>query len=263
MKRLLIIGVLLSGGELIAAEDQTRGWGMDISLDTNKEKYPRVELSTQTLTLSPNYRWGEWLFALDVPYVYQTLEGEITVTRQRKVGKKRYVTGTYVLEESAAGIGDLSLSANGRLWKNADETADLSAAYIHKFDNGEDELAISSGSVDDTFELSFSYFWDALMSTAGAGRTLVDGEGGTQLQSDASYNYAYLDLSYFLNDYLAVGLLYNHSQSQYENKPDHDGITYSISLFPTDSIILRAYYLSDGEAGQPDYQVGAGATYSF
>ncbi|HET8705609.1 MAG TPA: hypothetical protein VFM46_04825 [Pseudomonadales bacterium] len=247
------------------AEDSSvnNGFGVDFSFDANKKHYKQVDLVTQTFTVSPSYRRGDVSISLDMPYIHETIDGAVTFKKQRKIRKKRYVIGTYSVHETASGMGDMSLSLNDRFWRSEDKSDELNVTYIHKFDNGSDDYTVGSGSVDDTVELGYSHYWQALSATLAAGHTNVNGGGSNDLQADSSYSYAYLDLSYMLNDYFALGVMYDYAQSQYENKPDHDEITYSISLMPTDSTLIKAYYLTDGEKGQPEWESGISATYSY
>lgn len=246
-----------------ADEKEEKGFGVDFTFDTNKKHYTRVDLNTQTLSVTPNYQWGDLNLSLDIPYVHQSAEGDVTVKIKCKRCRRGHIYRTLSINESDSGMGDISAGLDYKLWQSEDDSNYLNANYTHKFDNGEDGVAIGSGSIDDTAELAFSHYWDQLAGTLGAGHTNVNGGGSNDLQADSSFSYGYLDLSYLINDYLMLGVLYNYAESQYQNKPDHDEIIYSLSVMPTDAVVIKGYYLSDGEQGQPEYQAGLSATYSY
>lgn len=256
----LIVCVLFSAAAVAKEESD---FGVDISFDSNKKHYKIVDVDTKTLSVTPSYQWGLFTFSLDVPYVQQSVNGEITLYRKRLLTKKKVAIGTLTVDKTESGAGDASAMVIAQIWNSEDNANNVSGSYTHKFANGDDTLAIGTGSIDDTLEFSFDHYWDQLTVGLGAGHTNTKDGGSNSLQPNASFSYAYIDTRYSINKYLMLGLLYNDSQSQYSGDPNHDNLTYSITVKPVEDFSVKAYYLKDGTKGQPQYQAGLSFTYSY
>jgi len=242
-----------------ATDDPT--FGVDISLERQHQEFTDTSADLDTAAITPHVIFSNWDFALYMPWqhadgdyfvngfqpqatqICQRL-GNLSATAIKFLSKRGYdldqlqefcsSEGVAATSESDSnsGLGDLSISAHYNMALDDAALWVLSVGAAYKWDNGDAETGLGSGTREPSVDASIGIDTDHWRASASASYAMVD---NTESDEDLNnYASATLDAAWKALSWLAIGAAYDVEQSYV---PDTDDITSTalyIALKPAD-----------------------------
>jgi len=294
MKIVNVIGALLLSiviPSVAHAEDDDSSFGFDMAVAHQHQEFELIDADMSSVSFVPYWQLGSWQLSTTVtgyriegdyfvngtqPRIVNfcnTLMGlsEARINRLLERGRlkpealarcENLSDEIHDLEETQSGLGDISIGA--RYTISLDEAGVWWAATSidYKFDNGDVDTGIGSGSTDTTFAFllgSLTDTWQTQFSVAyvavNATDTLVDVQ---------DYAIASANVGYAINTWLTLGAEYNLEQSYVVDGDDVKNIAGYIDVTISEAWRLHMYtsdYL--GGEGYPTRELGMSLQYSF
>jgi len=224
--------------------------GVDIIMQRQHQDFGDISTNVDTIAIQPHVFFSNWDFNLYLPW--QHADGEYFVngfqpqatylcqrlnnlspTRTRLLQRRGRIdlnrvdtfcssegTAPSTQDSSESGLGDISAAAHYNFALDTSATWLLSLGIAYKWDNGDAEIGIGSGTREPSIDASLGYesgHWRA--SVAGGYALVYASDSNEDLDN---YAFASLDVAWKALSWLAVGVAGNFEQSYV---PDADDIT--------------------------------------
>lgn len=278
-------------------------WGMDLRIQREHQDFDDSDAQLNTLSLQPYMQVGNWDISLNLPW--QQIDGEYFVNgfqptpsricerlsslsflqRQVLLNRGRITNEQLnycdnqsaepeVIDSSVSGMSDVSLMARYAMPLDQQGVWLGSLGLGYKWDNGDKNSGIGSGTRDTTADLSLSGLSGKWIGFVSVGHVWISG-GVAYSEVDETndevinygyddYAYATLDGGYKFTDWLTLGARANIQQAYIPGGEDVKWLTAYANFRVYKKFRLRTYvndYLD--VAAYPEQEFGASLSYSF
>lgn len=278
-------------------------WGMDLRIQREHQDFDDADAQLNTLSLQPYMQVENWDISLNLPW--QQIDGEYFVNgfqptpsricerlsslsflqRQVLLNRGRITNEQLnycdnqnaepeVVDSSVSGMSDVSLMARYAMPLDQDGVWLGSLGLGYKWDNGDKNNGIGSGTRDTTLDVSLSGLHGKWIGFVSVGQVWISG-GVAYSEVDETndevidygyddYTYATLDGGYKFTDWLTLGARANIQQAYIAGGEDVKWLTAYANFRFYEKFRLRTYvndYLD--VAAYPEQEFGASLSYSF
>ncbi len=298
MKVLNVVGgliLILFLIPIVQAEDDNSSVGFDFSASRQHQKFEFMDADMSSLVFSPYWQAGNWNFSAVLPayriegdyFVNGTLprlaskcnelkqmsEQEIQEFIKGEKPLRRLVLLAHCkklldenenrkLEDTQSGIGDISISVSHTIALDEAGVWWAATSLDYKFDNGDVDTGIGSGSTDATLALTLGSLTDTWQTQFSVGYVAVN---ATDTPVDIQdYAIASANIGYAINKWLTLGAEYNLEQSYVVDGDDVKNLAGYVDVTFSDAWRLHVY-MSDylGAEEYPTSELGMSLQYSF
>lgn len=270
-------------------------FGFDIGVDRAHQTFENSDADLTTVSFAPRLSAGNWELSLDLPW--QHAEGEYFVNGNyppevnyfcrnlvdQVNGAPRYlnylldnpalraaqryadcqaVIGTDSVDDSVSGIGDATLLLRYGLPLDGEGIWLLSVAGGYKFDNGDHEKNLGSGTRNTLLEATLGASYRRFTGSVTAGYAWIDATDNDF--AEAHYGYALVDAGIRLLDRVTLGCSWSSDESYFVDGETIEKITVYARVKPFERIGIKVYASDYGDTlGYPDAEYGASLYYSY
>lgn len=277
-----VLATLLIGGLCDAAlADADLDVGIDIQVEHAHQTFSNDSANINTVDLAPHLQYGNWDFSLDAPWIsangnfvnsnfpprWVTQCDKAAALAQKYPRSKRAAKavqtcqslGIAAPDDSVSGMSDVTVFA--RYGTSLDEQGIwlLSFGAGYKFDNGDVDENLGSGTRNTLLEASLGASYGKFTGTLTGGHALVN--GGNQEDDSSHYNYASLDLGLSPREWVTLGFAVDYDQSYVITADDVTQVTAYVKFKPSQHVRLKVYARDYGNAeGYPEREYGGSMT---
>lgn len=294
MKVLHIIAGLFLSVVLVPiaqAEEDSSSLGFDLAVARQHQEFELIDADMTSLSFLPYWQVNDWNFSATItgyriegdyfvngaqPRVVNfcnTLMGfsEARINRLLERGRLKPETLTRCenlsesvseLEETQSGVGDVSIGARYTIALDEAGVWWAATSLDYKFDNGDVDKGIGSGSTDATLAVTLGSLTDTWQTQFSVGYVAVN---ATDTPVDIQdYAIASANIGYAINKWLTLGAEYNFEQSYVVDGDDVKNLAGYVDVTFSDALRLHVY-MSDylGAEEYPTSELGMSLQYSF
>lgn len=275
-----IISLLIAVGVPAARADSSDlDAGIDIQLEHAHQEFSKNSANANTVDVAPHLQYGNWDFSLDAPwvsadanYVNNKFPSRL-VTRCNKVYEfaskyprllaKEVATcqsrGVVASDGTVSGMSDISAFAHYGILLDDQGIWLLSAGAGYKFDNGDVDKNLGSGTRNSMLEATLSATYGWISGAITGGYAFV--EGGDAEVDSSHYDYASFDVGVTPRDWVTLGCTIDYDQSYVDVSNDVTKVTAYVKFKPWQHVRLKVYTRDYGNAdGYPDREYGGSMT---
>jgi hypothetical protein len=263
-------------------------FGFDIGVERAHQEFSDSNADLTTVSFVPRAMFGNWELSLDLPwqraeggyfvnnnfppkveYVCQALSaGTLAAAQQFPRLAARYlnrcqaagVLGT--VDDSVSGISDATLFLRYGLPLDEQGIWLLSAGGGYKFDNGDSDKNLGSGTRNTLLEASLGVSYGWFIGSATAGYAWVNATDATDTKSN--YTYGVIDAGIRPLAWLTLGCNWSSDESYYSGGETVQKTTAYVRVKPFDHLGVKVYASDYGDTeGYPDREYGASIYYSY
>ena len=302
-KYCLTLGLVCVSTPTLAQSGDIVHWGMDVRAQREHQSFDNSDADLNTISLQPYVQAGKWDISLSLPW--QSIEGEyfvngfqptpsricqrlnsltdlqrqLLINRGRVTGEQldycdQQTTEPEAVSDSVSGMSDISLFAR-RTTQLDDAGIWLGSIGLgYKWDNGDEDTGIGSGTRDTTLDFTLSGLQGNWLGYVAVGYVWISGgvaysepgdeEGEVINYGYDNYAYATVDGGYKFTPWLTLGASANTQQAYIPGGEDVEWLSAYANVRLFEKFRVRAYvndYLDI--AGYPEQEFGASLTYSF
>lgn len=279
----LALGLLASA----ATRAETPAWHFDIDATQQHQVFEESSADLRNLTLVPSVAWDNWQLSLSLPW--QSIDGDyfvnqhqpsrqllceryanLSAARQLRWLQRGRITGeqlaacaqqTPVAESSSdhvSGLSDLEVFAN-YAWP-LDDTWLVNFGLGYKWDNGDVELGLGSGTRELRAEVGVNATWNSLGASLTGGRTQVDNRMPEQ-QAANHYTYFHASFSYQVSERVSTDLGLHRQGALYSDGDAPSWFSLGVNYTPWEAISLHAgmnEYADSAQYPEREWSLGIG-----
>ncbi len=263
----------------IALADSDFEPGIDISVEREHQVFSNDSANANTVDIAPNLQYGHWDFSLDAPwisadanYVNNKFPSRVVTTcdkvsqytnyalkhphsRIAKILSACDAAGVVPSGDTVSGLSDVTAFAHYGMLLDDQGIWLLSVGAGYKFDNGDADNNLGSGTRDTLLEASLGASYGWFSGSATGGYAFVD--GGDITVDSSHYNYASLDLDVTPWRWLTLGCAVDYAQSYIATTADVTKVTAYVKFKPWQHVRFKIYTRDYGSAeGYPDREYG-------
>lgn len=287
-------GVLLLGMCALSGAQTPIDTGIDIQIDRSHQSFASANGGDEsaditTVGVMPYLQFGHWEFSLDLPWtaaegnffnanfpprLLSTCDAASSDRARRfvqnyprsnlaknilRVQSQCAALGVNDADDDVEGLGDITAFARYGAPLDARGIWLLSLGAGYKFDNGDVDENLGSGTRNTLFEASLGANYRALSATLTGGYVHVSG-GDEEIE--AQYRYAALDLGLSPRDWMTLGCTFDYDESYVVTAADVTTVTAYVKFRPWRHTRFKLYARDYGdESGYPEREYGG--TLSF
>ncbi|MDB6061054.1 MAG: hypothetical protein JWM78_1157 [Verrucomicrobiaceae bacterium] len=257
-------------------------FGFDVGIDRAHQEFESSSADLTTVTLAPRAMFGNWELSLNLPW--QHAEGgyfvnsnfppqlqytcarvaaltSLILQRHPKLAalnqgcQNAGVSGT-TLDNSVSGIGDATVFLRYALPLDADGIWLLSVGGGYKFDNGDADKNLGSGTRNAMLEASLGASYGWFIGSITGGYAAVDETDATNTKSN--YSYGSVDAGIRPLDWLTLGANWSSDESYYDGAETVQKTTAYARVKPFEHFSFKVYTSDYGNTeGYPEREYGA------
>jgi Putative MetA-pathway of phenol degradation len=240
LSQLYVLFLLFYSSLIYSAEENSRNWGTNINLARNHQEFELLDADLTSFTFSPYFSYQQWNFSVDIPWY--KIEGDYFVNgsvprivdfcnrlqsipdlrlqfllkngliTQEQINRCNTLTSQIAAQEEAqSGVGDVSITAQYLLQPDDAEIWWAALGLSYKFDNGDVETGIGSGSTNTSLFAALGA--DGERWTGDVTLTYVAVSANDTTESIENYTSITTDLGFKLTDWLTLGVDYTFEQA--------------------------------------------------
>lgn len=270
-------------------------FGFDIGFDREHQEFSDSSADLTTASLVPRVDYKNWELSLDLPW--QRAEGgyfvnngfspsPIYACQQQALNIAKYpgrlaylqshpntaVGQLYAycqsqanaagLDDSVSGLSDATVFLRYALPLDADGIWLLGLGGGYKFDNGDYEKNLGSGTRNTLLEASLGASYGWFIGSVTAGYAWINATDATGTESN--YTYGLVDLGIRPLNWLTLGCNWSSDESYYSGLDTVQKTTAYVRVKPLDHIGVKVYVSDYGSTdGYPDREYGASIFYTY
>lgn len=291
----LILSVVLMS--FAHAEEERSSLGFDFSASREHQEFEFTDADMTSLFFMPYWQINSWSFSATMPvhkkegdyfvngsqylgsgfcnWLLDQTERRINflLNRERRPLKPETLercrtlsdeNESIELEDTQSGIGDISISANYTVTLDQAGVWWAGTSLDYKFDNGDVDTGIGSGSTDATFAFTLGSLTDTWQTQFSVGYVAVNAtDTPVEIQD---YAIASANIGYAINKWFTLGAEYTFDQPYVVGDEDVKNIIGYIDINFSEAWRLHVYmsdYLGEEDYFIPKNQFGASLNYSF
>jgi hypothetical protein len=271
-------------------------FGFDVGVDRQHQEFDTNSADLTTVSFAPRVTFGNWEASLDLPW--QHAQGGYFINQgvspspkyscanllEKVQGHPLYLNyllnnpGTTVgklysycqsqsanatsIDDSVSGLGDATLSLHYSLPLDADGIWLLSVGGSYKFDNGDYDKNLGSGTRNAMLDASLGVSYGWFIGSINAGYAWVSATDATDTKSN--YTYGSVDAGIRPLDWLVLGCNWSSDESYYSVGETVQKTTAYVRVKPFDHLGMKIYASDYGSTDYyPDREYGASIFYSY
>lgn len=255
--------------------------GFDLGVDRAHQEFDGSSADLTTVTFAPHVSYDAWELSLNLPwqhaeggyfvnnqfpvraeYLCQNLSNVTTAFLQRhpriaalnQTCQNTGVNGS--IDNSVSGLSDATLFLRYAMPLDSDGIWLLSMGGGYKFDNGDSDKNLGSGTRNTLLEASLSASYGWFVGSATAGYAWVSATDAAQTK--ASYSYGMVDAGIHPLDWLTLGATWSSDESYYSGGETVRKTTAYVRVKPLDHVGVKVYASDYGSTeGYPNREYGA------
>jgi hypothetical protein len=269
-------------------------FGFDVNVERQHQEFDDNSADLTTVSFAPRLTYGNWEASLDLPWQHaeggyfvnsnlnlppkldQLVESSCSFSANRSAAYyaahpklaalnqkciSAGVTGSEV-DDSVSGLGDATLSLHYGLPLDADGVWLLSVGGNYKFDNGDYDKNLGSGTRNAMLDASLGVSYGWFVGSINAGYAWVSATDAADTKSN--YTYGSVDAGIRPWDWLTLGCNWSSDESYYAGGETVEKTTVYVRVKPFDHLGLKVYASNYGSTeGYPDREYGASIYYSY
>lgn len=264
-------------------------FGFDIGVERAHQEFESSSADLTTVTFAPRATVGNWELSLDLPwqhaeggyfvnngfppkveYVCNALaSGTSNFAKKHPVRAARYlqqcnaagVLGSSV-DDNVSGVSDATAFLRYALPLDADGVWLLSLGGGYKFDNGDSDKNLGSGTRNTLLEASLGASYGWFIGSVTAGYAWIDPTDA--IDTNSNYTYGVVDAGIRPLKWLTLGCNWSSDESYYSGGETVQKATAYVRVKPFDHVGVKVYVSDYGSTeGYPDREYGASVFYSY
>lgn len=274
------LGLGLASG-VVCAETNVDA-GIDIQLERAHQQFADDGANITTVDLAPHVQVGNWDFSLDAPwisadanYVNSNFPSRLVsacsdpaaaVAKHPRLAKllgftsatdlSNYCQSRGVVQsgDTVSGLSDITAFARYGTLLDDQGIWLLSLGVGYKFDNGDADKNLGSGTRNTLLEASLGATYGWFVGSLTGGYAFVSGGAAGD---NSHYNYASLDGGIKPADWVTLGCTVDYDQSYVATAADVTKVTAYVKFKPWEHVRLKVYARDFGNAdGYPEREYG-------
>lgn len=280
---------------IASSTDTSIEFGFDVGVDRQHQEFDDNSADLTTVSFAPRITYGNWEASLDLPW--QHAQGGYFVNQgispspkyscanqlaklqghplainyllnnpTTRAGKlysycQSHGASAESVDDDVSGVSDATLSLRYGLPLDADGIWLLSVGGAYKFDNGDYDKNLGSGTRNTMLDaaLGVSYGW--FVGSIQVGNAWVSATDASDTRS--SYIYGSVDAGIRPLKWLTLGCNWSSDESYYTDGETVQKTMAYVRVKPFDHLAVKVYASDYGSEGYPDREYGASLFYSY
>lgn len=284
-RRLIGVAVLLQTAAAAHADTGSFSGGIDIQAEHAHQEFANDSANVNTIDIAPYLQRGNWELSLDAPWVsadanyvnnrfpsrlvtacsdptaiaanYPKLAARLAA----KLASYCESRGVLSPGDTVSGFSDITAFARYGMLLDERGIWLLSLGAGYKFDNGDVDQNLGSGTRNTLLEASLGANYGIFFGSLTSGYAFV--AGGDEF-TDSHYSYALLDLGVNPKKWLALGCTIDYEQTYYQFADDVTKVTAYVRFKPFRHVRFKLYTTDYGSAeGYPEREYGGSMAYVY
>lgn len=280
-KQVFSASVLVLAAGSMQAETADFDAGIDIQLDRSHQEFADESTNVTTVDIAPHLQYGNWDFSLDAPwmsadgnFVSSQFPPRVVSTCEKAAQYSSYAAkhpdsriakllsecqaGGVDASDSVSGMSDITAFARYGILLDEQGIWLLSLGAGYKFDNGDVDENLGSGTRNTLLEASLGASYGRFTGSLTGGYAFV---GGGDEETDAQYSYASLDLGVSPREWIMLGCALDYDESYVITADDVTAVTAYMKFKPWQHLRVKIYTRDFGAAeGYPEREYGGSMT---
>lgn len=281
------ISLLIGGVCNAALADSNIDTGIDIQVEHAHQAFANDGANINTVDLAPHVQYGNWDFSLDAPWIsadanyvnsqfpsrlvvacsdpaaaaakYPRLAAKLGSNLTTALANYCESKGVVSSGDTVSGLSDITAFVHYGTLLDEQGIWLLSVGAGYKFDNGDADKNLGSGTRNTLLEASLGATYGKFAGTLTGGYVFVS--GGDQTDDSSHYNYASLDLGLSPLEWMTLGFAVDYDQTYVITADDVTKVTAYVKFKPSQHVRLKVYARDFGNAdGYPEREYGGSMT---
>lgn len=250
--------------------------GIDIQLERAHQKFADNSANVTTVDFAPHVQVGNWDFSLDAPWISADANyvnnqfptrlvsacDKVASLVQQYPRVQRFATalakcqskGVVSSGDTVSGLSDITAFARYGTLLDDEGIWLLSLGAGYKFDNGDVDNNLGSGTRNTLLEASLGATYGWFVGSLTGGYAFVS---GSEEGDSSHYSYASLDGGVKPADWVTIGCTIDYDQSYVVTAADVTKVTAYVKFKPWEHVRFKVYTRDFGDAeGYPEREYG-------
>lgn len=270
-------------------------FGFDVGVDRQHQEFDESSADLTTVSFAPRVTFGNWEASLDLPWQHaqggyfinsgispspryscanllENVQGRPVVinyllnnpdTRSGKLYSycQSQAGSATSVDDSVSGLSDATLSLRYGLPLDTDGVWLLSVGGSYKFDNGDYEKNLGSGTRNTMLDAALGVRYGWFIGSINAGYAWVSATDAIDTRSN--YTYGAVDAGVRPLHWLTLGGNWSSDESYYSDGETVQKATAYVRIKPFDHLGVKVYASDYSTEGYPDREYGASLFYSY